>query len=131
MQRIRPALPRRTPLFSRMPGTELPRPFRELLTLLPLIPTSEQGELDWEAAEPDVLVRLADAAEMAQRVINLGVSAIGNLLAYAAPEIETGEVSANTVEALAWLLAELGDGAAVCFELSAPCRQHTADYTGA
>jgi hypothetical protein len=68
---------------------------------------------------------------MTQRVIHLCVSAIGTLLAYAAPDIETGEVSANTVEALAWLRAELGDDrAAVCFDLSAPCRRHTADYAG-
>jgi hypothetical protein len=102
-----------------------------LLTLLPLLPINAQGELDLAAAPPELLVRIADAAEMTQRVTYLGVSAIGTLRAYAAPDIETGEVSANTVEALAWLRAELGDRAAVCFELSAPCRRLTADYAGA
>lgn len=37
----------------------------------------------------------------------------------------------RTVEALGWLLAELGDAAAACVELAAQCRQATADFTGA
>lgn len=57
MQRTRPVLPRRTPLASRMPRTELPRPFRDLLTLLPQVPTNEQGDIDLAAASPDVPVR--------------------------------------------------------------------------
>lgn len=35
--------------------------------------------------------------------------AIGHLMAQSAPELEDGTVSADTLEALGWLLAELGE----------------------
>jgi len=59
------------------------------------------------------------------------IFAIGQLLAHASVQVETGELAQDTVEALGWLLAELGDAAAACVELAAPCRHATVDFTGA
>jgi hypothetical protein len=50
------------------------------------------------------------------------------VLAYAAPEVEDRTISSETVEALAWLLSELGALAAGCFALAAHCRRETSDY---
>jgi len=62
-----------------------------------------------------------------QRVISLGTSAVGQLMAYASVDIDTGELSQDAIEALGWLLAELGAGAAACMELAATCKRATAD----
>lgn len=77
------------------------------------------------------LVQLAEAAELLQRILQLGISAIGQLLAHTSVQVETGELAQDMVEALGWLLAELGDPAAACVELAAPCRHATVDFTGA
>ena len=86
---------------------------------------------EFDACDATVLVQLAEAAELLQRIFQLGISATGQLLAHASVQVETGELDQGTVEALGWLLAELGDAAAACVELAAPCRQATADFTGA
>ena len=70
------------------------------------------------------------AGELLQRILQLGISAVGQLLAHASVQVEVGEFDQDTVEALGWLLAELGDAAAACVELAAPCRRATADFTG-
>ena len=108
-----------------------PRPMRMLMTLLPQLAVSAQHRPDFDASDAKVLVQLAEAAELLQRVLQLGISAIGQLLAHASVQVETGELAQDTVEALGWLLAELGDAAAACIELAAPCRHATADFTGA
>ena len=108
-----------------------PRPTRMLMALLPRLLVNDQGQPDFDASDATVLVQLAEAAELLQRVLQLGISAIGQLLAHASVQVETGELAQDTVEALGWLLAELGDAAAACVELAVPCRHATADFTGA
>jgi hypothetical protein len=101
---------------------------RDLLLQLPLLTITAELEINYAAADPALLVQLADSAEVTMRSIHLGTAAIGQLLARAAPEIECGEISADVIEGLGWLLAELGDAAAVAHSLGAGCRRHTADY---
>lgn len=60
-------------------------------------------------------MQIAENAEVAMNTIHLGLSAVGQILARAAPEVETGEISGDATEALGWLLAELGDFAATAF----------------
>ena len=82
---------------------------RDLLLQLPLL-TARPGEaIQYEEADPFLLVQIAENAEVAMNTIHLGLSAVGQILARAAPEVETGEISSDATEALGWLLAELGD----------------------
>ena len=105
-----------------------PRPMRDLLLLLPYLTVGAAQDIDYEAADPGLLVQLAARAETAMRTIHLGISASGHLLARSAPEIECREISGDAVEALGWLIAELGDFAAVAQCLAAACRKYTVDY---
>ena len=114
-----------------MLASDTPRPTRALLTLLPRLLVNARHEPDFDACDATVLVQLAEAAELLQRIFQLGISATGQLLAHASVQVETGELAQDTVEALGWLLAELGDTAAACVKLAAPCRHATVDGTGA
>jgi len=107
-------------------GTE--RPMRDLLLQLPLLAARPGETIQYEEADAFLLVQIAENAEVAMNTIHLGLSAVGQILARAAPEVETGEISGDATEALGWLLAELGDFAATAFCLSAACRRHTADF---
>jgi hypothetical protein len=112
------------------PHENVSRPLRQLLLALPQLKVADDGRADYGASDPALLVQIFEAAEVLQRVIALGTSAVGQLMAYASVDIDTGEFSQESVEALGWLLAELGSGAAACMELAAPCRAATADFTG-
>ena len=101
---------------------------REVLRLLPQLRTDPTGAIDYAGSQPQTLVVLADHAETAMCAINLGLSAVGALLAYSAPEVEDGSVSSDSVESLGWLLSELGEVAAGLFVLSSHCRRETADF---
>ena len=60
-------------------ATEQPstRPMRELLLQLPLLPITPDHRIDYEAADADLLLELADKAETVMNTINLGLSAVG------------------------------------------------------
>lgn len=111
-----------------MATTQAMRPMRDLLLQLPLLTVTPELDIDYAAADPALLVQLADNAETAMRTIHLGLSAVGLLLAHSAPEIETGDIPGDATEALGWLLAELGEFAATAHCVSVACRRHTADY---
>ena len=101
---------------------------RDLLLQLPLLAARPGETIQYEEADAFLLAQIAENAEVAMNTIHLGLSAVGQILARAAPEVETGEISGDATEALGWLLAELGDFAATAFCLSAACRRHTADF---
>lgn len=107
------------------------RPTRDLLLLLPLLTVGPANDIDYEAASPDVLVQIASNAEICQATVHLGISAIGHLLAQAAPEVELAEISGDAIEALGRLIAELGDLAGVAQSIATACRRYTADYAPA
>lgn len=109
-----------------MRASETPRPSRSLMALLPKLVVND----DFDASDATILLSVAEAAELLQRILQLGISAVGQLLAHASVQVEVGEFDQDTVEALGWLLAELGDAAAACVELAAPCRRATVDFTG-
>lgn len=104
------------------------RPLRSLLLLLPLLSAEPGSKVAYGVADPDLLVQLAGDAEAVIGTVQLGSSAIGQLMAHAAPEIEDRTVCSDTVEALGWLLSELNDAAATLMVLLAEARQSTVDY---
>ena len=104
------------------------RPLRSLLLLLPLLSAEPGSKVDYGVGDPDLLVQLAEDAEAVIGTVQLGSSAIGQLMAHAAPEIEDRTVCSDTVEALGWLLSELNDAAASLMVLMAECKQSTVDY---
>jgi hypothetical protein len=66
---------------------------------------------------------LAESAETVMAVCQNGMAALGHMLAHSSPVIEDGSVGADSVEALGWLIAELGDMTAYCLVLAAECRR--------
>ena len=104
------------------------RPMRELLLQLPLLPITQDNRIDYEAADADLLLELAEKAETVMNTINLGLSAVGTILAHASPEVGS-EISGYTIEALGWHIAESADAAAALLSLAHACRHYTADYT--
>jgi hypothetical protein len=61
--------------------------------------------------------RITEHAATSMRVIQLGLSAIGSLLAQSAVQVEEHTIPAESVESLGRLMAELGELAALCHEL--------------
>ena len=84
------------------PHETVSRPLRQLLLALPKLKVADDGETDFDASDPALLVQIAEAAEVLQRVISLGTSAVGQLMAYASVDIDTGDFSQEGVEALGW-----------------------------
>ena len=95
----------------------------EVLRNLPKLRVDAQGELDLRGSSPEVLLSLAENAEACIRALNLGLSAVGQLLAFAAPEVEDHTISSDTIKALGWLFSELGHAMAFFVELGIRCRQ--------
>ena len=107
------------------------RPLRDLLLLMPLLPVSDRGEIDYNAAEPALLTQIGSNADLSMRTLYRGTAAIGRLLVAVSPEIGTGEFSADAMESIGWLLAEIGDLAATAQCLSVACHRYTDDYVPA
>lgn len=95
----------------------------EVLRNLPKLKVDARGELDLLGSSPTVLLSLAENAEASAGAMNLGLSAVGQLLAFAAPEVEDHTIGSDSVEALGWMLAELGYAMAFFVELGLRCRQ--------
>lgn len=104
------------------------RPTRQLMLRLPLLPTTPDHRVDYEAADPALLVELADDAETVVNTISMGLSALGTILAHAASEVGS-EIGSDTIEAIGWYIAESSDASATLLSLIAACRHHTADYS--
>lgn len=104
------------------------RPIRNLLQYLPRLPLNGEQSIDFPSADAELLVAIADDAETTVSVLHHGVGAIGHLLSQSAVAIEDGTVSADCVESLGYLIAELGDLGAGCMALAAQCRHETHDY---
>nr|WP_315221113.1 hypothetical protein [uncultured Duganella sp.] len=98
-----------------------------LALLLPYLPVTATN-IDYAAADPALLMQLADAADSALLIIHIGTSAVGRLLAQAGIEPLGGATLADSIEALGWLVAELNDMAGAVHRISVACRRHTYDY---
>mgnify|MGYP001575434000 CR=1 FL=1 len=104
------------------------RPTRELLLRLPLLPTTPDHRIDYERAAPDVVRALADSLETVIATFNLGLSAVGVILAHASAEVGS-EIGSETIESLGWFIAEASDMTAALQSLAHSCRYYTTDYT--
>jgi hypothetical protein len=109
--------------------TQAIRPMRDLMANLPRLPLTKKQEVDFQAASPDLLVAIADAAETTMNVIHVGVGALGLLLANSSVVIEDGTISADSVEGLGHLIAEISEMASSLMILAARCRRETVDYS--
>lgn len=98
---------------------------RELMARLPLLPVNASLDVDFAAADSKLLVEIAEGAEMMMGATHNGIGAIGHLLANSAVMIEDGTIGADSLEALGYLMGELGDLAACCMTLAAQCRRGT------
>jgi len=108
---------------------EADRPLRDLLLLMPHLPLGPDFNIDYAGAEPALLSQIGAHADLTMRTLHRGTAAIGQLLVYVSPEIGTGEFSADAMEGLGWLLAEMGDLAATAHLIAASCQRFTADYS--
>ena len=106
------------------------RPARDLLHQLPLLPTRPDFSVDYEAADAALLLAVAENGETVMDAFQLGLSALGVILAHASPEVGS-EIGSDTIEALGWFMAETADIAAVLLALTRACRHYTADYAPA
>lgn len=106
------------------------RPLRDLLRQLPSLPVTKSGAPDYAEADPDLLVSLAESAELALQIVHGGFSAIGLLQSHTAQQIEDGEIKAAHARAVGRLLVELGELLAYAQALAVECRRYTADYVG-
>lgn len=97
-------------------------PMRELLNHLRQVQTA--AGRNGSCSIPTSLQQpLSENAETVMAVCQNGMAALGQLLAHSSPVIEDGTVGADSVEALGWLIAELGDMTAYCLVLAAECRR--------
>lgn len=109
-------------------AAEVRRPLRDLMLSLPHLQVRTEFYIDYESAEPALLDQIGTNADITMRTIHRGTAAIGRLLVAVSPEVGTGELPADCMEALGWLLAEMGDLAATAHNLAAGCQRFTADY---
>lgn len=124
MTAAKTALPRKAiGRLHRLARSEVERPMRTLVEELPRLTIGRGGDIDFSSCPAALLASVAENAETTVALMGRGLSAIGCLMAYAAVEIEDGSITSDSVEALGWLMAELGDIAAVCFVLASQCRQ--------
>ena len=125
--RTTPATPaERDWLLMRLTPHQASHAMRALIDALPAAHTHPDGSIDFASTPVALLSQVADNAEVTAAGISLSLSAVGNLIPYAAPEMGDGTISSDTIEALGWLMAELGDMAAACLVLASQCRQHCA-----
>ena len=116
-----------------------PRPLHDLMLLLPMLKIVQEDPtptehvaiapmIDWQGSEAAVVAAIATEAGRVSLAAAHGITAIGHLLTASAPEIELSDISAETVEAVGRVLAELGELAALCGYLEASARHVTRDY---
>jgi hypothetical protein len=104
------------------------RPARRLLQLLPLLVATPGQVVSYAHIEPALLAQLADDADVLMSTLQMGLSAVGQLMAHAAPEVEDGTFSSDMVEALGWFLSEVSEISFTLMPLVVACRHHNADY---
>jgi hypothetical protein len=98
---------------------------RQLLSDLRKLDPKQGGSV---LAETQVVLnqRTCENAATVMSVCHNGLAALGHLLAHSSPVIEDGTIGADSIEALGWLMAEIGDLAAVCAVLNAECQGQAA-----
>ncbi|WP_345537101.1 hypothetical protein [Variovorax defluvii] len=97
-----------------------------MLDQLSRLRLSADGTIDVSHSSPATLRSLAEDAETTLSTIHQGLGALGHLLAHSAVPIEDGTIGADSLESLGFLMAEMGDLAAVCVTVAAQCRRAAA-----
>jgi len=105
------------------------RPLRDLLLLMPHLQVRTEYNIDYAGCESALLYQIETCADTTMRTVHRGIAAIGKLLVYTSPEVGTGEFSADSTEALGFLISELGDLAATAHAIAASCQRFNADYS--
>ncbi|TWO69111.1 hypothetical protein FN976_20465 [Caenimonas sedimenti] len=93
------------------------------MALLPSVKLDPCGRIDVAASPPEVHREIREQAKVAAAALSNGISAVGILIPYAAPEFEDRTIGGDTVEALGWLLSELGVLGAILIEIALECSQ--------
>jgi hypothetical protein len=101
------------------------RPMRDLLRQLPRLHTDGQGNVDYANSDRAIVAAAGQHAASIASALHMGIGAIGHLLATSAPQIEDGSVDSDAIEALGWLIAELGDLGAELAVMAIQCRRRT------
>ena len=89
---------------------------------------SKVPKLEYASANPYWVRDLGQHLDVIVGLCQNGSRALGHLLALASAELEGGEISAETVEGLGWLLSELGDMGAWATVMAQSCKVATADF---
>lgn len=90
-----------------------------------------EEEFDISIIPTEILRQAISDADDCAGALQLGVSAIGYLIAYSAPQIEDGTISSDTIEALGWLFSELGELGGFSMEVASYCRRAQGDKVNA
>lgn len=96
---------------------------RDLLRQLPRLHADGQGNVDYINSDRATVEAAGQNAESIASALHMGIGAIGHLLATSAPQIEDGSVDSDAIEALGWLIAELGDLGAELAVMAIQCRR--------
>ena len=84
------------------------RPLRDFIAELAQLPMTQFGEPDYAEAEPNVLVRLAESAELTLQILYDGLASLGLLHSLSAHQIEDGSVRAAHAAAVGHRTPRLG-----------------------
>jgi hypothetical protein len=107
------------------------RPMHGLLQFLWQRAFPLEEEFDISIIPTEILRQAISDADDCAGALQLGVSAIGYLIAYSAPQIEDGTISSDTIEALGWLFSELGELGGFSMEVASYCRRAQGDKVNA
>jgi len=116
-----------SPAMAR-PEQMIRHPLRDLIAGLTLLPVKPCGEPDYAEADSDVLVKVAEAAEMAIQIIHDGLASIGILHAHSTQQIADGHLRIAHAVALGRLQIELCEVLSYAYGLGIDCRRYTANY---
>jgi hypothetical protein len=96
---------------------------RDLFRQLPRLQTDGLGDINYAKSDRAIVAAIGQNAESIASALHMGVGAIGHLLANSAPQIDDGSVGSDAIEALGWLMAELGDLGAELAVMAIQCRR--------
>lgn len=99
----------------------------DLLVHLPMLATRKSGVVDFDQSDSLVLARLALNADASCKTVLRGMSAMGNLMSHAGPEVEDGTISPDDFEALGNFMAQMTEFSGMLVALQTNCRrvEHT------
>jgi hypothetical protein len=106
-----------------IPGVADECPLQMLLSQLPGLPVDARGKLDLLGKSPPRLLSVAESAEAAVASVNIGLSAVGVLLAWPRPATEERQNGPDSMQAHPWFVAGLAAVVWAWQNLSLQCRR--------